>query len=127
LRRVVHVLGGQRRRHDPAGAGVHAQVQHAPRPACRRPVLFQQPLTLATELQARAVHQQVHGFAASTGVGMTRPRHLQRRRTPAERRVVRHGQHEAKQANDGAEQALGLPVGQAEHRADRERHQDGER
>jgi len=24
--------------HDPAGAGIHAQVQHAPRPACGRPM-----------------------------------------------------------------------------------------
>jgi len=40
LGRVVQVLGSQRAGHDPAGAGVHAQVQHAPRPACRRPVLF---------------------------------------------------------------------------------------
>ncbi len=34
----------------------------------------------------------------------------QRRRTPAERRVVRHAQAEAEQADDGTEQALGLPV-----------------
>ena len=40
LRCVVHVLGGQRGGHDPASAGVHAQVQHAPRPACRRPPCF---------------------------------------------------------------------------------------
>ena len=39
LRRVVHVLRGQRGGHDPAGAGVHAQVQRPLRPACRRPVL----------------------------------------------------------------------------------------
>jgi len=91
------------------------------------PVLLEQPLALAAQLQARAVHQQVHGFAASTGVGVPRPRHLQRRRTPAQRRVVRHAQAQAEQADDGAEQALGLPVGQAEHRAQRERRQDGER
>jgi len=90
-------------------------------------VLLKQPLALAAQLQARAVHQQVHGLAASPSIGVPRPRHLQRRRTPAERCVVRHGQREAKQANDGAEQALGLPVGQAEHRAQRERRQDGER
>jgi len=127
LRRVVHVLAGQRASHDPAGAGVHAQMQRPPRPACRRPVLLKQPLALAAQLQARAVHQQVHGLAASTGIGVPRPRHVQRRRTPAQRRVVRHAQAEAEQADNGAEQALGLPVGQAEHCAYRERRQDGER
>ena len=88
-------------------------------------MLLEQPLALAAQLQARAVHQQVQGLAATAGV--TRPRHLQRRRTPAERGVVRHGKAEAEQTNDGAEQALGLPVGQAEHRTQRERRQDGER
>jgi len=127
LRRVVHVLGGQRGGHDPAGAGVHAQMQHAPRPACRRPVLLKQPLALAAQLQARAVHQQVHRLAASPSAGVPRSRHVQRRCTPAERRVVRHAQAEAEQADDGTDQPLGLPVGQAEHRAQRERRQDGER
>ncbi len=30
LRRVVHVLGGQRGSHDPTSFGVHAEMQHAP-------------------------------------------------------------------------------------------------
>ncbi len=83
----------------------------------------------AAELKACAVHQQVHGLAGglSIGAGPPRPRHLQRRRMPAQRGVVRHAQAEAKQANDGAEQPLGLPVYQAEHRTDRERRQDGQR
>ncbi len=127
LRRVVDIFGGQGGSHDPAGAGVHAEMQRPPRPACRRPMLLEQPLALAAQLQARAVHQQVHGFAASTGVGVPRPRHIQRRRTPAEGRVVRHAQAQAEQADDGANQPFGLPVGEAEHRAQRERRQDGER
>ena len=36
-------------------------------------------------------------------------------------------QAEAEQADARAEQALGLPVGRAEHRSDRERRQDGQR
>ncbi len=76
LGRVVHLLGGQGGGHDPAGADVHAQVQHAPGPARCRPVLLQQPLALAAQLQARAVHQQVQGLAAGTGIGVPRPRHL---------------------------------------------------
>ena len=90
-------------------------------------MLLQQPLALAAQLQARAVQQQVHGLAASPGAGVPWPWHIQRRRPATERRVVRHAQAEAKQANDGADQSLGLPVGEAEHRAQRERRQDGER
>jgi hypothetical protein len=41
--------------------------------------------------------------------------------------VVRHAQGEAEQADDGADQALGLAVGEAEHGAQGERRQDGER
>ena len=52
---------------------------------------------------------------------------MQRRRTPAQGGVVRHVQTKAERADDGAEQALGLPVGQVEHGPDRERRQDGER
>ncbi len=82
---------------------------------------------LAAQLQARAVHQQVQGLAANVHTGVARPRHLQRRGSPTQRRVARHAQAEAEQAGNGADQPLGLPVGQAEHRADRERRQDGER
>ncbi len=41
--------------------------------------------------------------------------------------MVRHTQAEPEQADNGAEQPLGLPVGEAEHRTDRERRQDGRR
>jgi len=78
-------------------------------------MLLKQPLALAAQLQARAVHQQVQRLRISPGGGIPRPLHVQRRRTPAQRRVVRHAQAEAEQAEDGANQALGLPVGEAEH------------
>jgi len=81
---------------------------------------------LAAQLQARAVHQQMQRLAVGC-TGVPRPRHVQRRRAPAQGGVVRHAQAETKEADDGAEQALGLPVGQAEHRAQRERRQDGDR
>lgn len=42
LGNVVHILGGQGGGYDPASAGVHAKVQHAPRPARCRPVLLKQ-------------------------------------------------------------------------------------
>jgi len=124
LGRVVHVFAGQRRRHDPADAGVHAQVQHAPRPACRRPVLLQQPLACAAELQARAVHQQVQGLAVRAWL---RAWHCQRLRTPAQRGMVRHRQSEPEQADDGADQALRLAQGQMEHGPERECGQDCQR
>ena len=41
--------------------------------------------------------------------------------------MSRHAQAKAGQADAGAEQRLGLPIRQAEHRAQRERRQDGER
>src|SRR3954466_1919064 len=126
---VVHLVRGQRGGGDPAGVGVHADVRLPPRPPCAGAVLLEQPLARAAQLQARAVHQQVRRLAVGTGTGAARPRprHLQRRRPAAECRVVRHTQREAEQADDGADQALGLPVGEAEHRAQRERRQDGER
>jgi len=92
-------------------------------------MLLPQPLAFAAQLQACAVHQQVHGLRGVTriGTGPLRPRHLQRRSPSAEGRMVRHTQAEAEQADDGAEQAFSLPVGQAEHRTYRERRQDRQR
>src|SRR4051795_5462826 len=64
------------RRDDPPGVGIHADVELPPGPARAGAVLLDQPLTRATQLQARAVHQQVHGFAVAARAW---PRHLQRR------------------------------------------------
>ena len=52
--------------------------------------------------------------------------HLHRCGPPAQGGVVRHAQREAKQADDGADQAFGLPERQAEHSAHGQRRQDGE-
>jgi len=41
--------------------------------------------------------------------------------------MVRHAQRQPEQADDGADQPLGLAVGQAEHGPERECCQDGER
>jgi hypothetical protein len=41
--------------------------------------------------------------------------------------VVQHAQFQPEQADDGADQALGLTQRQAEHRAQSERRQDGKR
>ncbi len=54
-------------------------------------------------------HQQIQGLAVSPSTGGPRPRHVQRRRTPAQGRMIRHTQAEAEQADDGADQPLGLP------------------
>ncbi len=58
---IVHVAGGQRRRGDLPGVGIHGDVQLAPGPPCLRAVLLEQPFATAAQLQPGAVHQQVHG------------------------------------------------------------------
>src|SRR4051795_10956429 len=58
---VVFVAVGQGGGHDPAGLGVHAEMELPPRPAPLGAVLLDQPLARAVELQPRAVDQQVHG------------------------------------------------------------------
>ena len=72
---IIGILVGQHRRDDLAGVGIHAEVQLPPGPARAGAVLLDQPLARATQLQARAVHQQVHGFAVAA---RSWPRHLQR-------------------------------------------------
>jgi hypothetical protein len=87
-------------------------------------VFLLQPLARAAQAQARAVHQQVQGLAVPAWL---RARHLQRLGPAAQGRVVRHAQLQPEQADDGADQALGLAQCQAEHRAQGERRQDGKR
>ena len=120
--------GGQRGGHNLAGVGVHAEVQLAPRPAHSGAVFLEQPLAWPAQLEPRAVHQQVHGLgiAPSLGAGSPRLRHVHRCGPSAEGGVVRHTQGEAEQADDGADQAFGLPERQAEHGAHGQGRQDGE-
>ena len=125
---VVHLAAGQRRGHDPARVGVHAEMELSPRPARARAVLLGQPLARATQLEPRAVHEKMQGLGVAATAGV-RPRlwHLQRRGPATEGRMVRHAQRQPEQADDGADQPLGLAVGQAEHGPERECRQDGER
>ena len=85
-------------------------------------MLLDQPLARTAELQASAVHQQVHGLGARA-----RPRHLQRRCPAAEGGMVGHPQRQAEQADDRTDQPLGLPVGEAEHGAQGQCRQDRQR
>ena len=119
LRAIIGILVGQHRRDDPAGVGVRREMQLSPGPAPPGAVLLDQPLARAAELQPRAVHQQVHRPAARL-----RPRHLQRLGPAAQGGVVRHGEIETEQLEDGADQPLGLAQRQAEHRAQRQRRRD---
>ncbi len=123
---VVHLLSRERGGDDLTRFGIEADVQLAPRPARAGAVFLDQPLARPTQLQPRAVHQQVQGcgLAAGTGAGPRWLRHRERRRPAAERRMVRHAQRQPEQVHDGADQALGLPERQAEHGAQRERRQD---
>src|SRR5882724_8119904 len=119
LRAVIDIIGGQRRGDDPPRVGIDADVQFAPRPAPARAVLLDQPFTGAGEFQPSAVHQQMHGFGAGR-----RSRHRQCLGPPAQRGMVRDGEIETEQADDGADQPFGLPQSQAEHDAQRQRRRD---
>ena len=107
---------------------VHAEVQFAPRPARLGAVLFDQPFTGPTQLQARAVHQQMHRVSTVPTVESARPwaGHLQGGGPSAQGGVVRHREIESEQAHEGADQAFGLPERQAEHGPERQGRQDGE-
>jgi len=63
-------------------------------------MLLDQPLTRTAKLQAGAVHQKVQGLAVPAH---SRAWHLQRLRSAAQDRVVRHGESEPEQADDGAD------------------------
>ena len=82
----------------------------------------------AAQLETRAVHEKMQGLGIAATAGV-RPRlwHLQRRDPATEDRMVRHAQRQPEQADHGADQPLGLAVGQAEHDPEREGRQDGER
>jgi hypothetical protein len=60
----------------------------------------------AAQLEAGAVHQQVHGL---TVIARPWAWDLQRLCPPAQGGVVRHGQGQPKELDDGADQPLGLP------------------
>src|SRR5206468_11389182 len=94
-----------------------------------RAVLLDQPLACTKQLEPCAIDQQVQrcGVAASIGATRRRPRHLQCRRPAAQRRVVRHTQGQAEQADNGTDQALGLPVCEAEYGTQGQRRQDRQR
>ena len=94
------------------------------------PAAHPSPLSQPAQPEARAVHQQMHrlGTVASFS-SAARPwaGHLQGRGPSAQGGVVRHRQIEAEQADEGADQAFGLPERQAEDGAQGQGRQDGER
>jgi len=67
------------------------------------------------------------GTATSIGAASLRSRHLQRRRSPTERGMIRHTKFQAKQDNDRADQPFDLPVCQTENGAQRQRPQNRQR
>src|SRR5829696_8012818 len=69
------------------------------------------------------------GLASPPGLGAPArpwPGDLQGGGPAAQGGVVRHGEIEAKQAHEGADQLFGLPVRQTEHSPERQGRQDGE-
>ena len=124
LRTVVDLHGCKRRSNDLVRLAIQADVQLSPGPTRLGPVLLLQPLARAAQAQARAVHQQVRGFAVAARL---RARHLQHLGPAVQGGVVRHAQLEPEQADDGADHALGLAQRQAEQRAQGQPGQNGER
>src|SRR5438309_1655198 len=51
LRAVIDIIGGQRRRDDPARLGIDTDMEFAPRSAPARAVLLDQPLASTAQLQ----------------------------------------------------------------------------
>src|SRR5271170_7715816 len=67
LRAVIDIIGGQRRRDDPAGVGIDTDVQSAPRPAPARTVLLDQPFAGARQLQPVLSTNRCTGSALDGG------------------------------------------------------------
>ena len=110
LRTVVDIVGGQFRGHDLASADIHADVQLAPRTSRLAAMFLDQPLAGAAQLQACAVHQQMHRFGFRTRL----PEYLHGLGSPAQRRMIGNGEIKTEQADDGPDQPLGLAQSQAE-------------
>jgi len=87
MQSVVDVLVGQIKRNDFAVVGVDANMEFAPGTALRGPMLFKQPFARATQLQPRAIDNQVQFAGSISLVGMNR----QTGRTPAQRRMIGTG------------------------------------
>ncbi len=113
---VVGAAVGQHVGGDLTGAGGHGEMQLAPVPSGPA-VLGGISLTLAEQLQTHAVQHEVDRARVRQ-----RPRTPAGRRpsTPAERGVVRIRQIEPQQAQDAADECLGLAQGQVEDEAQRQ-------
>src|SRR4051812_34802666 len=118
---VIHVVGGQRRRDDPARVSIHTEVELTPRTASSRAMLLDQPLPGPAELQPRAVHQQMNGLGLAA---RPRPRHLQGLGSAAQGGMVGNRESEAEQTDDRPDQAFGLAQRQAEYGLEGQRRRD---
>jgi hypothetical protein len=124
LRGVIHIVRRQIGRDDLARLGIQADMQLPPGAAGLGAVLLDQPLAGATELQSRAVHQQMHRFSTTAG---PRSGHLQCLASPAQGGVVRHREIKTEKADERADQTFGLAQREVEHRPERQRRQNGQR
>jgi hypothetical protein len=88
-------------------------VQLAPGAPLAGAVFLDQPLARPTQLQPRAVDQQVDWAASRAGLR----RQLEAPGPPAEGGEIWHRQVNAEQLEDRADQPLGLAQRQMEHRA----------
>src|SRR5438270_7556735 len=118
--RVLEPVGRHHRGHYLARGLVHAEVEFAPRPAARVPVLSHLPLALAIDLDAGRVNDQVQRFR----LPKTRQLDLQRAAATAQGRVTGHAQLEAEQTQERARQPCGGAQRQAVHLCQRRHAQD---
>jgi hypothetical protein len=96
MQSVVDLVVGQIKRNDFTAVGVDANVVFAPGTALRGPMLFKQPFARATQLQPRAIDNQVQFTGSISPVGMNR----QTGRTPAQRRMIGNRQIDIQHAHD---------------------------
>src|SRR5215212_7662675 len=106
LRAVIDIVGRQRRRDDPARVSIYANVELFPGPAPSRAMLLDQPLARPADLEARAVHQQVHRLSIAPTVGSARPwvGDLQGGGPAAQGGMVGNSEIETQQTDDGPDQ-----------------------
>ena len=84
MQSVVDVLVGQIKRNDFAVVGVDANMEFAPGTTLRGLMLFKQPFARATQLQPRAIDNQVQFAGSNSPAAVNR----QTGRTPPQRRMI---------------------------------------
>ncbi len=119
---VAGILVCQDVRHDLTRFGIDSQMRLAP-PSRLAAMLLGLPLALTEDLQARAVQHDVN---RSVMAGSTRLASGEAVATPAEGRMVGHGDLQPQQSQNRANEAFGLAQCQMEDEPQCQHHLDGD-